>query len=245
MFRRIAGQLDRIRYYSAMPPRTGWDRLTDAAMAAALLAALASVWLADQAARKERILVQVDGRLTRDAGGALMARLIEDAAQSALWAGPARPLGEFTFTIREWRRGFPFATTIQPQQAMVELNDFEQGTQRTMPPKDAPPEIAACIEDQLAAPGYETALAAWLGEERAVQRPLFAWVFGALTWWLAWFAAIAMSIRIAQFATAVALARSQRTHSARRANNQCAVCSYDLRGLEYSERCPECGAMNE
>jgi hypothetical protein len=241
MLRRIARQLELIRYHSAMPPRTGWDRLMDAAMAASLLAALASVVLADQAFRTQRTILEINGLIVRDSGGELRGVMLDDPGGRVLWPGGTQPYGEFSFIVREQRSGLPLPTTIQPQQAQLNLTVFQQGTRRTMAPMDAPPEIAACIEPLLAAPGLETAQAAWISEAPPDQRSPMAWVFGVIAWWFAWFAVMCIAIYLAQLGAAVVLGHLHRTRAIRRSRNQCAVCSYDLRGLEFNERCPECG----
>ena len=57
--------------------------------------------------------------------------------------------------------------------------------------------------------------------------------------------ALVASVRILQFAAMNLRARRDRGRLQRLATGRCAECGYDLRGLEFNERCPECGQLVE
>ena len=66
---------------------------------------------------------------------------------------------------------------------------------------------------------------------------------GALVWWVILYVLAALVILCARaWATARRRQRQDRW-SVRRAEGRCAHCGYDLRGIEFSERCPECGHL--
>ena len=46
-------------------------------------------------------------------------------------------------------------------------------------------------------------------------------------------------------AVAVAEGRRREVEATRRTGGRCHACDYDLRGLEFRDRCPECGSITE
>ena len=70
-----------------------------------------------------------------------------------------------------------------------------------------------------------------------------AWFVNGLLWWvLLWFV-FSLSIRLAEYFWVIAFSMRYARRVARRAQNLCANCGYDLRGLDFNARCPECGEL--
>jgi predicted Zn-ribbon and HTH transcriptional regulator len=50
-------------------------------------------------------------------------------------------------------------------------------------------------------------------------------------------------IQVLKFGSSLVLARRMGRRAQLRAEGKCHVCGYDMTGLEFNERCPECGQI--
>jgi hypothetical protein len=242
MIRRIRQQLRLIRYYSAPRRRTAWTRAADWSLLAALVLALPAAWLCDLLVHRQDAGLELRGGLATDPSGALVGRLEED--EGLRWTGDGVPHGEFEVVAVETRSGWPFASSARPGEIRWSFKSFATGLTRegAQMPADAPERETIALA--LSQSGHAGLLDAADGAATAPARRLwFGLLANVALWWLA--LALAMMFAIAATRLTVTTHRSGRSQRAARraARGLCHVCGYDLRGLEFNERCPECGAL--
>ena len=112
------------------------------------------------------------------------------------------------------------------------------------------PSFNGAGNDPLDTPAHRRWLDAWTGTGRAEPRPVLTryWrgtFLGIGCWWLAFMAICAVLVALTWSLTHFSLGRRLDRHQARLAQGRCGYCGYDLRGLEFHERCPECGNLQE
>ena len=99
------------------------------------------------------------------------------------------------------------------------------------------------IEASLLDHGDVAALEAWRQTEPVDHQHWIAWVIAVGVWWLLLLMASWLGITIAR----VIAHKAQELRNVRKARlrsqNRCLACGYDMKGLEFNEKCPECGQM--
>jgi hypothetical protein len=92
-------------------------------------------------------------------------------------------------------------------------------------------------DDQLAA------LEAWNNSEVRKESRWWAWGASATLWWIVMVFASSISISILSYITRIGHSAVKQRRARLAAEGKCAVCGYDMTGLEFNERCPECGEV--
>jgi hypothetical protein len=242
MLRRIHRQLKLIRYYSAARPQTAWAKALEWALVLALLLAAPAMLLSELAVTRTAVTMQVQGQIVRGEDGAFLA-VVQESPTNAWWPVGA-PYGEFFIELAEIDRGWPFTSSFVRQPARLDLNLFaEQGMRKDVQLRADSP-LRAAIEKALSQPEHRRTLEAT--SDRSTYPARRYWlgsIVGAVIWWMILSFASFILIRFVQFGTMVVLARRAEVKARRIARGRCPVCGYDMRGLEFNERCPECGSL--
>ncbi|MCA9291633.1 MAG: hypothetical protein KDA25_10940, partial [Phycisphaerales bacterium] len=74
-------------------------------------------------------------------------------------------------------------------------------------------------------------------------RPWHAWLLGAGAWFVMLVIVWRLLVPLIRIGTRVGVATVTGRRRSRRRRGHCPVCDYDLRGLEFSPHCPECGTL--
>ncbi len=246
--RAVRNKLREIRYYSATRTATRWTRALDIALAVALALALPVTWALDHGYVARRPIEQISGSLYQNPDGAVWAWTAELYELPEDIRGDAILYGAFKLGLPTEERGWPFVTSRQPGPTQLDVRLFAQGVSldNAHLPLDSP--LRQAIESGLMKAGYAaaaTALLQDLGVPPDASLRLPAWPANVMVWsvllplsgWL-----IAGLLRGGWL-----LADSTRLTKRRRCQveDRCVSCGYDLRGSVFSERCPECGALNQ
>jgi hypothetical protein len=249
MLRWVRRRLNEIRYYSASREHTAWTRAADASLIFAFLVAFPITWVLNGQVERVDLLHAVTGVIQRTTDGALTVYVAREDAPASDFGIPAAELhGYFTMRVDEMDMGFPLVTSRLIRQPIVEVRRYprvqavaEVDLSPGAPMREA---IEAALErtDTTAA---REALALWRDGAARTETILTAWIGSSLIWCLLVFVALSMAITIARLFTVVFGRHRAAARAMAHAQGLCPHCRYDLRGLEFSERCPECGNLQQ
>ncbi len=263
MLGRIRHQLRLIRYYSASQNRTGWTIAHEVLLLASVILAVPAMLFCEATISRTESAEYLRGTLLftpapgSSATGSTAAGPVNPGARGTLVAvledspeDPSRPnsalFGDFLLHIDDFHRGWPFTSTINRQPAKIDLNIYSQpGARENIDLAEDSPERAA-IQKALEQDKRSDLLRAWRGQ--AATEPHRHWrgsFGGTLVWWTMLSFASATMLQITRFCSLFFRARRHNIKADRRARGRCAVCNYNMRGLEFNERCPECGSIVE
>lgn len=236
-----------------------WSRVMDGAFIATFLLSFPAAFLADATQRSSGTTIGLRGVLARSADGTPDAWLMN--GQTGRAGPPATPvggapavapartatadqniIGNFGLSVIDIRRGWPLVTTIVRPPPSLAIDILSEVRIRADVPRDPDDEIQLAIESALQEGGEDEALAVWNQSSPSVRRQWWAWfpAFGA--WWIMMFAIAAITIQMLRFASIWLDSRRRQREYMRRADNKCPACGYDMTGLDFHEKCPECGA---
>jgi hypothetical protein len=248
LIRSIIRGWKRIEYYSAAQHRTRWGRAFDVAFVACLLLAIPAMLVAESMVRRPFTEFWIAGQVAQKPESEYIAVIDRDEPedQREPWQLPGTPIGEFTITVVEERAGWPVVSRLDGAPPRIDYNVFiEPGTRenaRFDDPVDQP--VLRAIEEEMRRVGHAEVMERW--RERDALHDERYWlgtIYGSGIWWLMLTVASAIAIGSARLAWGFAadhrLTREQRLL----AQGRCHVCGYDLKGLEFAERCPECGSL--
>jgi hypothetical protein len=242
MLKRLARELRMIRYYSANRRRSPWQRVKDALLVLALPLAVPAILMAEQLVQRPVALEEVEGEMSRLDDGSVLAALKQ--SDTAPWMLPGAPYGEFELELRRTELGWPLTSQQRLEGIQLDLHLFtETKTRRNATlPDDSP--VRSAIEAVLREDDHTALLRAWQtpgGAEQ--QRVWFGSIFGVTLWWIMLTFAMFLVTSVVQFFVMVHRSQRQSRQSRLLAEGKCHVCGYDMRGLEFNERCPECGSL--
>ncbi|MDY7107530.1 MAG: hypothetical protein SYC29_02735 [Planctomycetota bacterium] len=244
MLRRLRQEIRLIGYYSANRPRTGWTRAAEWALVVALILAVPAMLLCEALITRTVLTDQVQGLIVRGGDAGSFVAVVQEEPGKAWWP-PGEPYGEFFIEVAQLHRGWPFTTSITREPARLDLNVFaEQGMRRDVQlPADAP--LRKALERALAESGEQEKVQrrAAAPAARPPQRTWLGSIVGTAMWWMILTFVAFITIRLMQFATMIMRAQHAARMADRLARGRCPSCGYDLRGLEFNERCPECGTL--
>lgn len=263
MHKYVREKLRLIRYYSAPRRRTKLTKSVDAGLIAAVVFAFPATYLCDISVRQESIIIDRDGELSRLADDGVMAKILNP--QIPVQARTDIPYGDFHLKLIEVRRGWPLKSTHEQARVILDLNEYDKpGTQRDVHlDADDPLHIAILQamdsgrkseismsrggEEEIAAlrTGYAILIDRWREDSVGINRRLWAWVFNTAAWWVmlsAIFTFMAASLWVLML---IFLHNQQLLASQRQQAGLCANCGYNLFGLDFHGRCPECGTIIE
>jgi hypothetical protein len=128
----------------------------------------------------------------------------------------------------------------------LDLNYYDEADRRPDAQLAAGSPVRTAIEAALTAEGHDRIVAAWTDAgPRDARRLWIASIVATAIWWLMLVAAAWLLLLLARAAAIILYAHGLDRETTRLLRGHCAVCDYDLRGLEYSAHCPECGALLE
>lgn len=256
----VRQKLRMIRYYSAPRRRTLLTRFVDAGLIAAIVLAFPAAWLADAEVEDEAVLIRRSGHLSRVDGG-VAARVLDPDAPA-----PPRsdvPYGEFHLTLIEQRRGWPVSSTVIQPHVELDLNLYDQpGMQRNADLDPNAPERLAILEAlqrgraaemgrsqidpdeaEAIAAAYDDLIRRWGEGGVRVERRVLGWTFNTAACWVILSFAFSAIAAVLWVMAMILLHNRETLKDQRRREGLCVNCGYDLYGLDFNERCPECGTI--
>lgn len=213
----------------------------DVALFVSLAMAIPAALLSDVMVVHVATAWEQHGRLGRGEGSRLDSILIEKDRASAPW-DHARPYGTFVLHVPQQQGGLPFVSSRRSLPMRVEVDLFSEPDVEWLSELSAEHPVRAAIDEAVRQRGG-FALELWEGAMVPSTRSWGVMAVNAICWWIALH--IASSVVIALLRAGAFVMQQRRTVYQRqmRLLGKCAACGYDLRGLEFSERCPECGEL--
>jgi hypothetical protein len=246
MFRRLRHKLRLIDYHSAQRERTVWSRATDVALFVTLVMALPLTWLMDVAVVREHEAAFLSGAIGRRPGGVLHAEVIDDTTLARMWTQGSQ-MGNFELVLVNEHRGWPVTTSIRRPATKLNMNLFEwlKPNQKDVDIAGVDPTLRAAIDQAVDESTHDEVRARWGAAVPGVERFVWGWLGSAILWWLLLFFGSAIVIQMLRLAAAWREARGAKRARRLAREGLCPACGYNLTGLEWSERCPECGELAE
>ena len=261
MHKYVLEKLRLIRYYSAPRRRTKLTKFVDVGLIAAIVFALPATYICDISVRQESIIIDRDGELSRLDGDRVKATILNP--EIPVQARMDIPYGEFHLKLIEVQRGWPLKSTHEQARVILDLNEYDKpGTQRDVHlDADDPLRIAILKamdsaqyselsmssddEEDIAVlrTAYANLIARWREDSVGIDRRIWGWVFNTILWWVvlsAIFSLMAAALWVLQL---IFLHNQQLLASQRHLEGLCANCGYNLFGLDFHGRCPECGTI--
>ena len=245
MFRWIRRKLREIDYHSANRPSTIWTRATDAALVMTLLLAPLATWICDRIVSDATVVGRLSGIVGRDTDGSLRAFIDEHSGPSEAYWEHASQWGEWQINRIELQHGFPFPTATQHGRPELLLNNYTKpGGLKELPagetrlPRAA---VTAALRDA----GFDDVARRLSGSDGPRKTHRVSWVIGSAVWWIILAGAGVLAVQLARVGFGIVWIRQTNRRFARRRAGHCAHCGYNLHGLEFNERCPECGHLVE
>lgn len=243
MLSRIRRKLRLIEYHSAARPRTAWTQLLDVALFATLLLALPATWLADLVVYRSEVTTELTGYFGKLPAGEITATLLLPDRMTTV-PSDATPIGAFKLPVEHRHQGWPLTTSIARQPARLEIDLRSASAPQKGVKLMADDPLRAALEQALRDGQQHDALAAILREAPLVQRHWLGVAASAGIWWIILMFASWVGINCAKLVTLIGRDKIAQQQRRRRAKGQCVACGYNLTGLEFSERCPECGELS-
>lgn len=242
MLRLVRRKLREINYYSANRSVSGWTRAIDRGLFLALILAFPAVWVTDRSVVTEAVGFSRIGAIATD--GTAYAATVGQTTGPAMMIPDVTEQGTFNIIVMETRHGFPFSTTTEYAAATITVDLFHE-------PRPRPPAIFddqnpwhQAIERGMIQFDEDVPASTWRGSSY-IQYHLITWLTMTGLWWLALSLLTVAGVRVVQL-LAIKINQSAMSRRSRRlARGDCHECGYSLRGLEFNERCPECGCLVE
>jgi hypothetical protein len=246
MISRVRQKLRMIRYYSATPRQTPWTRAMDVALVLTFVLALPSAWLCDAIVRRSETALSASGVFVQQPDGT-MAAYLSTPRNSPPMIPADRPAGKFYFRVTDERCGWPLTTSVVRRPAVLDLDILSETKERPNAQLAPDDPLRRVITKALANDGWDDLLMMWgTPEEPASVRTTihwWRWAAAASLWWIMLTFASAIMIQFTRLCWIVIRKQMLERAARRRAENKCVKCGYDLTGLEFNERCPECGEI--
>jgi hypothetical protein len=252
LLRNVKKRLRMIEYYSASRPRNGWTRAMDASLFLTLVLAVPVTWICDVMASRPRLAAEFSGVLSRTETGAITADLQEISKRNISQPHALNvPIGVFRVEVIDHHHGWPLTTTVRRQPARVNLDLRIEPVPRlnAMLAMDDP--IRLAIAEALTRDHQQEILRAWPAPDEMpagrsgieVHRNWHWWIAASGVWWLMLVFVSMMALQTIKFAATLLFAQRHARRAQLRAQGKCHTCGYDMTGLEFNERCPECGEL--
>lgn len=239
MLGRLRHKLRMMRYYSAPRRETIWTRAEDWALVVALVLSLPAAWVADRVMTEPREAISVSGFLLGEREDQLRAWVKTDVR-----AEPGGTLcARWSLVVTDVYRGWPLTTTVERRPATFNLDVPSEPAPRKEVKLAMDDPMRLVIAQELQRQGFEETAEAWQQQESITQIEWWSWLAAWAGWWIgltlvSWFGIGVIRI--------IAL-RVQRWRKMKewelRSEGKCVACGYDLTGLDFKERCPECGTL--
>jgi hypothetical protein len=216
----------------------------DVALVTALLLAPGVAWLCDRVPLRRSIESDLYGRIGLYVDrGEYEAWIMPADRAGESWPASPTPYGEFWLVRAVEKRGVPLTSSVVHYRPTIRLEPFsreEPSVQGDLPPES---DIRQAMEKGLLKAGHDSVVAAWRNEQPPPQRRWLSLAVNAALWWIALSFASWVLVHAARLIWLITSARKLGRQFARQSAGQCIHCGYDLRGLDFNERCPECGGL--
>lgn len=242
LYRRIRYALWQISYYSANRPRSAWSKAAATTVVFALPLAIVLAIFFNGLIFTVETGPTTAGQIIRQQDGTLVARIVSESGRYDA-SVQGRIVGDFTMHIPTHHHGWPVTTSFRRQQAQLDINLYDEANVRMAArlPESSP--IRYAIEQALLRDRQTALRDAYRQPAPPAEHTLLGWVVSSLMLWTALAILMPVSIAVLRFQFLL-MARNRALRAAKfRARGLCAECGYNLRGLEFNERCPECGSV--
>lgn len=246
MLRKLRQKLAMIRYYSAPQRQTRWTRARDIAFFTSFFLCLPATWIANHTVIRPTTAIDVSGWLGEKPGPG--GQTIPDAAMAnnarSYSAGSnVKVTGNFRLVIEDDYHGWPLTTSVYRPPARLSMDLFAEPLARANVRLEPDSPQRRAIENALTEDGQIEALNHWQRDGVEVRQQWLNWFIAAGVWWILMVFASSFVINLARFAWLFGHRSQLKKKAAWRAEGKCHACGYDLTGLEFNERCPECGQL--
>ena len=241
--------LQRIDYYAARRPGDRWSRARRHAVGWSVPVGLVAMLLTELIVVREQTLLEQSAIMRGERSGPIVLS-VETDVDGALVHPLGRLSGQFSLrTVRD-EHGWPFATRASDRRVALDLNEYLVDTNQI---------DVRLAEDDALWPAFERVARenpAWLpatrllrgeepGRSERGRRHLTTSVLVWGAWSMGIAAAAVVGLHTAEISSRLIGEARVRRRRARSRANRCAACGYDMRGLDFHPRCPECGALVE
>lgn len=247
MLRWVRRQLRLMEYYSATRQRTVWSRAADATLVSSMVLALPVTWWFDHRMEQSITIHGVTGLIDRDEQGALVAYVNDPESYATDYGIPRdRIHAYFTVEVDRLDRGFPMRTTQVTRQPIITVRQFRdrdavwRSTDGTPTPESQA--VVSAVQNSPLPPAAAIRQR-WAEGDVRTQVNHWAWAASVFLWWIGLFVALSLGLLLTRVTVGSVLYVRAVRRQALRAEGRCPSCAYDLRGLEFSPRCPECGEL--
>lgn len=241
--------MNTIRYYSASREHTAWTRAADVSLAIAFLAAFPITWLLDGQVERLRLLHAVTGVIQQLDDGSLRVFVArEDAPASDFGIPPSELFGFFTMRVDELDAGFPLVTTRVVRPPVVEVRMYPKVQKVAAVDLSSGSPLREAMEAALSRADTRAAretLLLWRESADRRSAVITAWIGSSFIWCIGLFVGMSLVIAFTRLVAVVFGRHRAASRAMAHAQGLCPHCRYDLRGLEFSERCPECGNFQQ
>ena len=214
----------------------------DVALPVSLLLAIPAAWLANFSVVHPSTIADINGQIFRMADSSIQAAVVSVSDRRPTLPD-GKPMGNYQITVVREDHGWSLVTSDVRHPARMDMDILSEVKARKNVKLDADDPLRIAIERSLIAEELDVALAALRNDQPDVHNHWITWAFSAGLWWImlafgSWFA-----ISLARFMWLVASGKVAARKAQLRAEGKCAACGYDMTGLDFNERCPECGSL--
>lgn len=241
MLRRVRNKLRMIRYYSARRQVTVWSRAFDTACIAAIVLALPIAWICNSVVQRQVAVMSITGHVHQLENKSYLAVIDFETGRRTNDFG--KPEGNFKIEVIDQRRGWPFPTSIIRRPAKVDLDILSEVESRGLAAFDPADEVHQAIDLELARAGLVDIRNAWQLQANQPQHSWRGWCASGAVWLIMLVGASSILLGLARYSAQILGGKRSLKHRQLRAQGKCVGCGYDMTGLEFNERCPECGSL--
>jgi len=241
MLRIARNKLRMIRYYSAKRQVTVWSRAFDIACISSLLLAVPITWICNSVVHNQVAITTVTGHVHQLEDKTHIAMIDFEAGRNTNNFG--KPEGNFKIEVIDQRRGWPFATSITRSPAKLDLDILDEPKPRSLAPFNAADPIHVAIDAELIHTERQDVHDAWHMTANRAQHSWKGWAASSAVWLIALVGASSIALGFAKYAAQILGGKRSLKDRQLRAEGKCVGCGYDMTGLEFNERCPECGSL--
>jgi hypothetical protein len=244
MFRRIRQQLRRIDYYSAHRTGTAWSQWMTRVLLATPFVGVAACIVIAVAVRRIEVVASVSGDLGVDAKRELVALPASVLNNDAPIGLTLAPYGMFEVRLERDILGWPIAAASRPRSPAIDINLYSvAGPGPDREPVESVQRGIDAVERLLASSTADEVIEYRGQAMRGSRWSMLAWVANWIGAFVASYLVMAIIVQCIRFVVFLAKRSAAKRTMLRVSRGLCPACGYETRGLEFSDRCPECGSI--